>query len=101
MSKDKITEKFDASKYEEEEESGSKLARKFKESPFMVFGLVGCVGVVGYGAYMFKRRTIRPSIFLMQLRVAAQGTLVGMLMIGVTYSLYQRLTGTYKPEDGR
>jgi len=89
-------EGFDPTRIEVESES--KFKRKFKESPFMVFGLAGCVGAVAYGAYTFRQRKIRPSIFLMQLRVGAQGMVVGMLTLGVGYQLFQRLTGTYVEE---
>lgn len=45
----------------------------------------------GYGAYMFKRRgKMSTSVYLMQLRVAAQGTVVGTLTIGVIFSMINR-----------
>ncbi|KAH9368934.1 hypothetical protein HPB48_007072 [Haemaphysalis longicornis] len=54
--------------------------------------LSGCVFACAYGAYLFRRRgTTNPSLFLMQLRVTAQGTVIGCLMLGVSYSLVQRL----------
>uniref|UniRef100_A0A2R5L4V9 Putative induced by hypoxia n=1 Tax=Ornithodoros turicata TaxID=34597 RepID=A0A2R5L4V9_9ACAR len=71
------------------ETSMSKFKRKFQESPFMVFGLGGCICAVAYGAFMYRRRKfVSTSIYMMQLRVAAQGTVVGCLTIGMVYNLY-------------
>ncbi|CAN7942027.1 unnamed protein product [Ixodes hexagonus] len=74
-----------------EETTTSKFKRKYKESPFMVFGLTGCICACAYGAYMYRRRKFfDTSVYMMQLRVAAQGTVVGFLTIGVSYNLVQR-----------
>lgn len=71
-----------------EEDSGDKLARKARESPFMLIGLAGLVAVCGIGAYKYKTRgEMSTSVFLMQLRVAAQGTVVGALSLGLAYSM--------------
>ncbi|KAI8430183.1 hypothetical protein MSG28_000540 [Choristoneura fumiferana] len=71
-----------------DESQAEKLARKSKDSPFMIIGILGLIGVCGVGAYQFKRRgKMSTSVFLMQLRVAAQGTVVSALTIGIAYSL--------------
>ncbi|KAG7304286.1 hypothetical protein JYU34_011227 [Plutella xylostella] len=71
-----------------EESQAEKLARKSKDSPFMIIGLVGLVGAVGFGAYKFKTKgKMSTSVFLMQLRVAAQGTVVSALTLGLIYTL--------------
>uniref|UniRef100_A0A1B0DQY2 Uncharacterized protein n=1 Tax=Phlebotomus papatasi TaxID=29031 RepID=A0A1B0DQY2_PHLPP len=71
-----------------EETHGSKLARKAKESPFMPIGIVGFLAAGVIGAYKYKHRgTMSTSVFLMQLRVAAQGTVVGALTIGLAYTM--------------
>ncbi|XP_004922992.1 HIG1 domain family member 1A, mitochondrial [Bombyx mandarina] len=71
-----------------EESQSERLARKSKDSPFMIIGLLGLVGVCGYGAYSYKKRgKMSTSVFLMQLRVAAQGTVVSALTIGLAYTL--------------
>lgn len=75
-----------------EETTQDKLKRKYKEAPFMVFGLTGCVCACIYGAYMYKRRKhFSTSVYMMQLRVAAQGTVVGFLTLGISYNLVQKL----------
>ncbi|GBP94711.1 HIG1 domain family member 1A, mitochondrial [Eumeta japonica] len=71
-----------------EESQGQKLARKSKDSPFMIIGLVGLVAACAFGAYKFKHKgEMSTSVFLMQLRVAAQGTVVSALTIGIAYTL--------------
>ncbi|KOB64857.1 HIG1 domain family member 1A [Operophtera brumata] len=51
-------------------------------------GIMGLMGVCGYGAYAYKKRgKMSTSVFLMQLRVAAQGTVVSALTIGLAYTL--------------
>uniref|UniRef100_A0A0K8TRA6 Putative conserved plasma membrane protein n=1 Tax=Tabanus bromius TaxID=304241 RepID=A0A0K8TRA6_TABBR len=71
-----------------DETSSGKLARKAKESPFMLIGLAGLIGACGVGAYKFKHRgQMSPSVFLMQLRVIAQGTVVGCLTVGLAVTM--------------
>lgn len=54
----------------------------------LIPGILGLIGVCGFGAYKFKHRgQMSTSVFLMQLRVAAQGTVVSALTIGLAYSL--------------
>lgn len=57
----------------------------------MVIGLAGLLAVCGIGAYKFRKRgEMSTSVFLMQLRVAAQGTVVGCLSLGLAYTLAQK-----------
>ncbi|XP_023714971.1 HIG1 domain family member 1A, mitochondrial [Cryptotermes secundus] len=73
-----------------DESQTSRLARKSKEAPFMPIGLAGLTLACLYGAYKFKHRgTMSTSVFLMQLRVAAQGTVVACLTAGIGYSLFK------------
>lgn len=52
---------------------------------------MGLLGVCGYGAYQYKNKgKMSTSVFLMQLRVAAQGTVVSALTIGLAYSLVKK-----------
>jgi hypothetical protein len=53
-------------------------------------GLAGLTLACLYGAYKFKHRgTMSTSVFLMQLRVAAQGTVVACLTAGIGYGLFK------------
>jgi len=54
------------------------------------FGLVAA-----YGMYKFKSRKGRTSLYLIQLRLAAQGTAVGVIGIGVLYNIF---TEAMKPK---
>lgn len=55
----------------------------------LAVGVVGFLAACGIGAYKFKRRgTMSTSVFLMQLRVAAQGTVVGALTLGLAYKMF-------------
>ncbi|XP_059049187.1 HIG1 domain family member 1A, mitochondrial [Achroia grisella] len=71
-----------------DESQADKLARKSKDSPFMIIGILGLIGVCGYGVYQYKHKgKMSTSVFLMQLRVAAQGTVVAALTVGLAYNL--------------
>ncbi|XP_059611470.1 HIG1 domain family member 1A, mitochondrial-like [Phlebotomus argentipes] len=71
-----------------DESHGSRLARKTKEAPFMPIGIAGFLIVGAIGAYKYRHRgSMSTSVFLMQLRVAAQGTVVGALTIGLAYTM--------------
>lgn len=50
--------------------------------------MAGFFAVLGIGVYKYKNRgNMSTSMFMMQLRVAAQGTVVGALTIGMIYSM--------------
>lgn len=51
--------------------------------------MAGFVAAGLIGAYKYKHRgTMSTSVFLMQLRVAAQGAVVGCLTLGLAYTMY-------------
>lgn len=55
---------------------------------FFFLGIAGLLTACAIGAYKFKRRgEMSTSVFLMQLRVAAQGTVVGCLTLGLAYNM--------------
>lgn len=55
----------------------------------LAVGVLGFIAAAGIGAYKYKRRgTMSTSVFLMQLRVAAQGTVVGALTLGLAYKMF-------------
>lgn len=71
-----------------DESQAERLARKSEEAPFFPVAITGCAAAVAYGAYKFKSRgMMSPSVFLMQLRVGAQGVAVGALTLGLVYSI--------------
>lgn len=78
---------------EDDESHSSRLSRKHQEAPMMLIGLAGLVIVCGIGVHKFNKRGTMPvSQFLMQLRVAAQGTVVAALTMGAVYSMLMRST---------
>ena len=63
-------------------------------------GLVGLTGLVGYGIYGFKARKVKMSVYLIHMRVVAQGCVVMCLTAGVGYNLYMRhLHPKFYPES--
>ncbi|XP_071455441.1 HIG1 domain family member 1C-like isoform X2 [Hetaerina americana] len=71
-----------------EESHSERLARKARDAPFLVVGIAGLIAACGYGAYAFKNRgKMSTSVYLMQLRVGAQGAVVGALTLGIVYNL--------------
>lgn len=52
--------------------------------------MAGFFAVAGYGLYNFRKRNVSASVYLMQLRVAAQGTVVGTLCLGLIYSMFNQ-----------
>lgn len=65
---------------------------------FFVFnfpGITGCIGAVIYGIYNYRNRgAMSTSVYLMHLRVKAQGMVVGSLTIGVAYNIIRRIMST-------
>nr|CAD7602451.1 unnamed protein product [Timema genevievae] len=84
----------------DEETHGTKIVRKAKENPMLPLGLAGCIIACAVGAYKFKRRgDMSMSVFLMQLRVAAQGTVVGCLTLGLGYTMINEYLIKPKSKD--
>lgn len=73
-----------------DESQSQRLARKVDEAPFFPIGIAGLVLACAVGAYKYKNRgQMSTSVFLMQLRVAAQGTVVGCLTLGLAYTMFK------------
>ncbi|XP_044253841.1 HIG1 domain family member 1A, mitochondrial-like [Tribolium madens] len=78
----------DSKVFKFEDETESRLARKSKETPFFPIAIGVCTLAVGYGAYMFKNRgNMSTSVYLMHLRVGAQGAAVASLTVGLIYTM--------------
>ncbi|XP_017016817.1 HIG1 domain family member 1A, mitochondrial [Drosophila kikkawai] len=85
---------------DEDAAQANKFAKKAKESPFMLVGIAGFVAAGLIGAYKYKNRgTMSTSVFLMQLRVAAQGTVVGCLTVGLAYSMAKEYLFEKAPKE--
>ncbi len=57
-------------------------------------GVLGFVGVVSWAAMNFFRRgtTLKPSVYVIQTRVAAQSLVIGLLTGSAAYHMFQKLT---------
>ncbi|KRG01635.1 hypothetical protein AWZ03_001508 [Drosophila navojoa] len=85
---------------EEDVAQANKFVNKAKDSPFMLVGIAGFVAAGLIGAYKYKNRgTMSTSVFLMQLRVAAQGTVVGCLTVGLGYQMAKEYLFDKKPKE--
>lgn len=56
---------------------------------FSLFSAIGvCAAAVGYGIYAYRNKgNMSTSVYLMQLRVGAQGAAVGVLTVGLVYAM--------------
>jgi hypothetical protein len=81
---------YNSSMYYGEESEAGKLARKTKEAPYMPIGIGAALGGVLYGIYKYKNRGgMSTSLYLIQMRVAAQSAVVGALTCGVLYTIFR------------
>ncbi|XP_028131595.1 HIG1 domain family member 1A, mitochondrial isoform X1 [Diabrotica virgifera virgifera] len=77
--------------YYEEESQSDKLLRKSKETPVFPIAIGICAAAVGYGIYAYKNKgKMSTSVYLMHLRVGAQGAAVGSLTLGLIYTMINR-----------
>ncbi|XP_063990546.1 HIG1 domain family member 1A, mitochondrial-like [Diachasmimorpha longicaudata] len=75
------------------DESGSAAAiRRLKQNPFLLVGIGGFLGTAAFGVYKFRTRpkNMGAAFFLVQLRVAAQGAVVGSLTVGMVYGMLSK-----------
>ncbi|KAG7330674.1 hypothetical protein KOW79_006896 [Hemibagrus wyckioides] len=74
--------------FDEYEES--KFLRKAKENPFVPVGMAGFFAIVAHRLYKMKHRgSMKMSVHLIHMRVAAQGFVVGAMTLGVVYTMYR------------
>ncbi|XP_029175112.1 uncharacterized protein LOC114943625 [Nylanderia fulva] len=67
-----------------------RILEKGRRSPFLVASLISLTSICGYGAYAFKKRKISTQMYLIQLRVAAQGTAIACLTFGMCYHMIRK-----------
>ncbi|XP_013884943.1 HIG1 domain family member 1A, mitochondrial [Austrofundulus limnaeus] len=72
-----------------DDDNVSKLMRKIKQNPSVPIGFAGCAAIVAHQLYKMKTRgDTKMSVYLIRMRVAAQGFVVGSITIGVLYSMF-------------
>ncbi|EFN85950.1 HIG1 domain family member 1A, mitochondrial [Harpegnathos saltator] len=67
-----------------------RFLEKGRKSPFLIASLVSLAGICAYGAYNFKKKNISTQFYLIQLRVAAQGTAIACLTFGMVYHMIKK-----------
>ncbi|ELW47556.1 HIG1 domain family member 1A [Tupaia chinensis] len=81
-----------------DEDQGSKLIRKAKEAPFVPTGMAGFTAIVANGLYKLKNQgNTKMSVHLIHMCVAAQGFVVGVMTLGMGYSMYREFWAKLKP----
>lgn len=81
-------EAFKQTKEFEEPSFGDSLYKVTKKSPFLIAGIIGFTAICGIGAYRWRTSKIPPALFIVQLRVAAQGTAIACLTLGMMQHMY-------------
>ena len=68
-------------------------SKKFCDTlPVVPIGILGALGAIGYAVHNYKNKTHeRMSVYVVQLRVVAQGIVVGALALTAGSTLYRRL----------
>lgn len=64
----------------------------------MPIGIAAALATIGIAAKKFKHRTIKPSLYILQLRVIAQGIVVGGILLGLGYKTLTDKMNTSKDE---
>ncbi|EEB13105.1 conserved hypothetical protein [Pediculus humanus corporis] len=77
---------YDVSQYHERT-----FWEKVSQEPAVPIGFCGLTGVVSYFLYNYKNRgDTRTSLYLINMRLIAQGTLLSTLAVALVYSLSQK-----------
>lgn len=74
---------------------------RVRKDPLIFASMGAFATIVGVGAYKWKsRKTLDPAQFLIKIRVAAQGTAIGLLSLGMIYQMVQKYVLTdSKPKN--
>jgi len=84
-----------------EPEYEGRFAKKLKESPMMIAGICGWLGIVGFGIYSIKNRDPKVSLamHLIHTRVIAQTAVIGGVTLGVSYKFAKGMADKWWPEE--
>ena len=85
----------------DEENKESKLISKMKKDPFIPAGVLGSLGVIGYSIYAYKNRgpAMNLNRYLMRLRVMAQSSIVGAIILGIAWQSINKKPEEKKPQS--
>ncbi|XP_050423433.1 HIG1 domain family member 1C-like [Adelges cooleyi] len=76
---------------EEEDSFANRFSKKTNQMPMFPIGMAAFGCIAAYGLYKFKNRKGPISLYLIQLRLAAQGSAVGIIGLGLFYNIYKDL----------
>ena len=74
---------------------------KMLSDPIPLIGMGGFFGVVGYSLYNWKKKgtAMKPSVYVIQTRMAAQGLVIALLTVGVGYTFFNNVKHRYIDHD--
>ena len=63
--------------------------------------MAGFFGVIAYAIFNYRKKdaSTKPSVYVIQTRVAAQGLVIGVLTLTAAYQLYQNILHRNDPRD--
>ncbi|KAI4500210.1 hypothetical protein M0802_004627 [Mischocyttarus mexicanus] len=65
-----------------------RMSQHAKKNPFLMAGFATLITACAIGAYKFKQRGSMPvSLYLLQFRVLAQGSVIGCITAGMLYHM--------------
>ncbi|XP_015185365.1 PREDICTED: uncharacterized protein LOC107071144 [Polistes dominula] len=71
-----------------EDSLSNRMTRHAQKNPFLIAGFATLLAACAIGAYKFKHRGNMPvSLYLLQFRVLAQGSVIGCITAGMLYHM--------------
>lgn len=63
--------------------------------------MAGFFGVIGYSLYNYRNKSAstKPSVYVIQTRVAAQGLVIGILTVSLGFHMYQTYLHRNEPHE--
>ena len=63
--------------------------------------MAGFFGVIGYSMWNYRRKdaSTKPSVYVIQTRVAAQGLVIGILTLSLGFHMYEKYTHRNEPHE--
>uniref|UniRef100_H2XS33 HIG1 domain-containing protein n=1 Tax=Ciona intestinalis TaxID=7719 RepID=H2XS33_CIOIN len=68
-----------------------RVKTSFQKRPSFFIASTALTGIVGAGLYGLRNRKLRLSLYLINMRLAAQGTFVAIMTVGATVALVNRV----------
>lgn len=64
-------------------------------------GMAGFFGIIAYAIYNYRKKdaSTKPSVYVIQTRVAAQGFVIGILTLTAGYHMYKNILNRNEPHE--